>query len=158
LTISAVTQTKASQQTTASSLKMFFTTLLLSLASLAVAAPQGGIIDPIILEGNATQFTSSGTPACGPRYANLPSGAFLAGLSQAYFNHFQPVGDSNPNDNTACGKHITVLYNGKSVTAEIVNTGGGPGLFDIILSTPAFQALTGQTSGTVPVGWEQVDF
>jgi len=79
---------------------------------------------------------------------------FVVGVVDDIFDEFQPPNDSNPHDNTLCTKFISVSYEGKSISAEVVERyASPPGETDLILSASAFEALTGQVTGVVEVEW-----
>jgi len=146
--VSAAKQTISHNQ---SILKMFLKLAAILLAASGFAASQI-IVDPLLLEGNATVFIPSGLSACGR--SRIPSNALVAGVSKAFFESNQPHGDSNPHHNSLCGRSITVENGGKIVSAEIVEECADcKGQFDLILSPNAFKAITGTNHGVVQVEW-----
>jgi len=99
--------------------------------------------------GQAT-FTDEGVGSCG--FTNTNS-QLVVGVSTAFFNAF-PGATTNPNNNPICGKSITATFNGKSVTAEIVDKCVSCAEFDLNFSPTAFSVLANQDLGRISgVSW-----
>lgn len=111
---------------------------LSSVTPAAYAAPQ-----TVVHVGQAVPYIPSGTSACGTTPAATE---VLAGVSEQIFATFGGTRGA------ICGHYITVIHNGKTVTAKVDNTGAA-GIDDLILSHPAYAVLDDINVVPIDVTW-----
>ncbi|ETW75344.1 Non-catalytic module family EXPN protein [Heterobasidion irregulare TC 32-1] len=92
-------------------------------------------------------FYVPGLGACG--VTNTGSDLIVA-ISAA---RFDSTGTANPNLNPLCGKRITANFQGKSVTATVVDRCPGCAVNDLDFSPAAFDALADPSLGRIDISW-----
>ncbi|KAF5360957.1 hypothetical protein D9756_005164 [Leucocoprinus leucothites] len=129
---------------------------LFSIASLLciLSHVQGQTTPPMQHAGTMFIF-DPGLGACG--FSNTSS-QIVASVSQQVFRSF-PGATPNPNKNPICRRKATIKYDGKSLTAAIVDffPDNGPAQHNIGLSLPGFTFFAPESDGIVPnVTWSIV--
>jgi len=127
---------------------------IVALATSVWGWPIGNVTDPEIaarqlqgemFTGDAT-FFFPGLGACG--IVNGP-GDFIAAASHEMFDTF-PGATPNPNDNPICGKSVTAMADGNTVTVTITDRCAGcDGLGDLDFTPTAFAVLAPTSVGRI---------
>ncbi|KAF9444116.1 hypothetical protein P691DRAFT_678192, partial [Macrolepiota fuliginosa MF-IS2] len=86
-----------------------------------------------------------GPGACG--FTNTSS-QLVASVSAQVFNKF-PGATTNPNKNPICRRSAFITYDGKNVTAPIVDFFTNPGTYNVGLSLPGFTVFASEDDGIV---------
>jgi len=79
----------------------------------------------------------------------------IAAVPHALFDSVPGYDGTNPNNNPICGKWINAHYKGKTVTVQVTDRCGGcEKLGSLDFSHAAFDALSDETPGRIPITWE----
>ncbi|THH15017.1 hypothetical protein EW146_g5383 [Bondarzewia mesenterica] len=95
-------------------------------------------------------FYAPGLGSCG--ISNTASD-FIVAISHDMFDTFPGAGP-NPNTNPVCGKKVTASFQGKSVTATVVDRCAGCNTNDLDFSPAAFDQLADPSLGRIAITWD----
>ncbi|KAI0343388.1 barwin-like endoglucanase [Trametopsis cervina] len=101
----------------------------------------------------ATWF-NTGLGACG---INSNDAQFVVAISQSLYDTWPGYSGGNPNNNPVCGRSLIATYQGRQVTATVVDRCTGCAVNDIDFSPAAFSQLADLSVGRLHgVSWEIV--
>jgi len=95
--------------------------------------------------GDGTYY-ATGLGACG--IVNKDTD-FIAAVSQDFFDTFPGYNGANPNNNSLCGRQVSVQYQGKTITVTLTDRCTGCAYSALDFSPSAFDALADPAVGRI---------